>query len=385
MDEPKAPPPRPRRPSTAPVGRALESVLRLPGLVRGLDHQSHYVPGSPPGVEHIRPELDPTPVTLRLIDYSKDRVESSRPASLDALLAIPMPDWVTVRWVNVDGLSAEVVKRLRDAYRFHSLAAEDVLHVPQRPRVEPYDDHLFVVLRMVTLTDAHLASEQVSIFLWERCVLSFQESEGDIFDPIRQRIDDPASRLREKRADFLLYSLLDSVVDHTFPLLEHYGDALERLEDVALADPSPRVLGEIQSVRRELVSLRRVIWPTRELVHQLQQPDIKLLHKNTRIYLRDVYTHAVQALDVLESYREMVASLVDIHMSVLSNRMNEVMKVLSLIGTVFIPITFIAGVYGMNFDHFPELHHPYAYPAFWIVCGAIVTSLLIYFRRRRWI
>ncbi|MCA9550046.1 MAG: magnesium/cobalt transporter CorA, partial [Myxococcales bacterium] len=267
----------------------------------------------------------------------------------------------------------------------HTLAAEDVLHVPQRPRVDPYDGHVFITVRMLQLLDGRLDSEQVSLFLLPRVVISFQERPGDVWDPIRQRIRLPQGKLRERDSSFLAYALLDAVVDHCYPLLERYGEVLEDLEDDAMDASTPEILRTIQGVRRELMTIRKALWPTRELLDVLIRGDAYALPAMTVTYLRDVHAHTVQLLDAVESHRELCGTLAELYMSVVSNRMNEVMKILTIIATVFIPITFIAGVYGMNFKYLPELDYRWGYGAFWAVCAAITAALLVFFRRKGWI
>jgi magnesium transporter len=327
----------------------------------------------------------PEALQIRVIDYCAERFEERTFQDLDALLAEEQPAWATVRWIDLDALHPWVVDRFLKRFNLHLLAAEDVLHVPQRPRVEAYEDHLFITSRMVGLDQGgKLSAEQVSMFLFDHLLITFQQWEGDVFDPIRHRLRQEGSRLRHADTGFLMYALLDAIVDHCFPLLEHYSELLEVLEDDALTAQSPDVLQRIQHAKRELTFLRRVMWPTRELIDQLMQEEERL-SPSTRTYLRDVLIHVMQLLDVLEAHKETGAELVNLYMSVVSNRMNEVMKVLTIIATIFIPITFLAGVYGMNFRHFPELDWPLAYPLFWTVCGVMTTVLVGYFWRKGWL
>lgn len=365
------------------IGKALGSALGLPLLGR---HHHKTRPGVAAGIEHafdlsVPPE--PGAVRITCLDYDADRAEERAIEDIQAFLEEARPPWARVRWINVDGLHPQVVDRFRNKLGFHSLSAEDVLHVPQRPRLEEYDDHIFITTRMIGL-DAKglLLSEQISMFLYEDVLLTFQQFKGDVFDPIRQRIRADGARLRNRDASFLAYSLLDAMIDQGFPLMERYGELIEDLEETAMEEAVPDLLQRIQCLKRELMRLRRIMWPTRELIDNLMRherlPDV------TRTYLRDVYTHSVQLIDVLETHREATSGLVELYMSVVSNRMNEVMKVLTIIATLFIPITFLAGVYGMNFKHFPELDWRYAYPAFWGICALITAGLIWYFRRKRW-
>jgi magnesium transporter len=371
------------------VRSILTQSLHLPG--ERASRRQAARPGAAPGIDHL-PTLDTPPepgeVHLQRIDYGPDRVQVDTlddMEALEALIRSPRASGAAVRWINVDGLHPYVVARFRRALDIHTLAAEDVLHTPQRPRVEPYPGHVFVVLRMLMLEGEALREEQVSLFLFEDLVVSFQERPGDVWQPIRDRIQTPGTRLRERGAAFLLYSLLDAVVDHAFPLLERYGEVLERTEEEIMGDPNPQLLAQLQASRREITAIRRVMWPTRELVDALQREELPIITEALRPYLRDVYTHAIQIIDLLESYRETCGALTELYLSMVSNRMNEVMKVLTIMASLFIPVTFLAGVYGMNFEYLPELKWRLAYPVFWGVCLTMVTSLLIYFRRKRWL
>jgi len=274
---------------------------------------------------------------------------------LEKFLAASHPEDRVVRWVNVDGLHPYIVNRFREVYGFHTLAAEDVLHVPQRPVLEWEDDYIFVIARMLTLADERLVAEQVSMFVYDRTLITFQERKGDVWDSVRERIHTEGSRLREQGCCYLLYTLLDAIVDQNFPILEHYGDVLEQIEAEVTHSPTTEMLRRIHSVKRDLVGLCCVMWPMRDLTDTLQRDEHAKLTKFTRTYTRDVYEHTIQIIDIIESYREMSSSLTDLYMSAVFNRMNEVMKVLTIMASFFIPITFLAGVYGMNFEAIPEL------------------------------
>ena len=285
-----------------------------------------------------------------------------------------------------------VIHALATKYELHPLAIEDLLHIPQRPKVEPYGGEgsewqarLFILVHTFKLQGDSLQSEQVAIFLGHKTVLTFQETHSDVWDPIRQRISVKGSRLRNNDASFLVYSLLDIIVDYCFPILEHYGDCMEELESLILEHTRQNISGEIHQIKRQLLLLRRVAWPMREVVSVLQREPHECMGETTRIYLRDLYDHVVQIIEVVETYREVASDLTDTYMSSVSNRMNEVMKVLTIIGTIFIPLTFLAGVYGMNFRHFPELDQAWAYPAFWGICVVLAAVMLWLFRRRNWL
>jgi magnesium transporter len=352
-------------------------------------------PGSAPGLgPRDLSALPSTPGTARItcIDYSPDNAHVEEVRNLPEFIARHRPDWSAVRWINVDGLSdLAVVQALAEKYHLHPLAVEDVLHVPQRPKVQAYEGdgdyqaRLFVIVREIELRDGLLHTEQVSMFVGHKTVLTFQETPGDVWDPVRQRIKAAGSQIRRADASFLAYSLIDAIVDEAFPILEQFGDRLEELEDTVLQRPSPETIQEIHRVKRELLLLRRAIWPMREVLQKMQREPHECFSDITRTYVRDVYDHAVQIIDIVETYREVASGLTETYMTAISNRMNEIMKVLTIMGTIFIPLTFLAGVYGMNFHHFPELEWPYAYPLFWAICLATVVGMVIWFRRRGWL
>lgn len=345
-------------------------------------------PGSAPGIESMAGVNEPPAagtVRIQCTDYGPEQMETREVTELAALFAQPRAAWCQVRWLNVDGLHPHVVNQLRQHFKFHTLAAEDVLRVPQRPKLEAYEGHLFIVARMLSLQEQALVSEQVSFFLFENTLLTFQERIGDVWDPIRQRLQKPGSRLRTFETSYLLYALLDAVVDHCFPILENYGDQLEALEQEITDNPAPQAQRRLHGLKRELATLRRVIWPLREVLNALCRDDTEVISPPVKMYLRDVTDHTVQVMDIVESCREMAASLNDLYMSAVSNRMNEVMKVLTIMASFFIPITFVAGVYGMNFDRLPELHWKYSYAVFWLICLTITVSLAVFFVRKGWI
>ncbi|HUG11630.1 MAG TPA: magnesium/cobalt transporter CorA [Opitutaceae bacterium] len=362
--------------------------LRLAGMRTESTGKAEASVGSTPGIESVvGVDQQPSPgeIRIRSIDYSPDVFEEREFGTIDECIAAARTPGAAIRWINVDGLNPYVVNQLRKFLGFHTLAAEDVLRTPQRPKMEPYEGHLSIIARMLMWKDEQLHHEQLSIFLFKDTVLTFQETEGDCWDPIRLRIQKPGSRLRTLDSSYLVYAMLDAVVDHCFPILENYGEVLEQLEAAVLEDPSPRVQQRLHAVKRELAVLRRVIWPLRELVRELHHEDTEAISKAVKAYMRDVYDHAVQIMDIVETYREMAGGLNDLYMSAVSNRMNEIMKVLTIMASVFIPVTFVAGVYGMNFEHIPELGWKYSYAIFWGICLSIVMGLLIFFWRRGWI
>jgi len=303
---------------------------------------------------------------------------------VDDALAAVAPGGVT--WINVDGLGDPgVLARLGERFGLHPLALEDVLNVPQRPKVERFDKHMFVVLRTMRLADGEVAEEQVSLFFGAGWLITVQERpDGDCFGVVREAIRQGRGRVREAGADYLAYLLIDSVVDAYFPVIEQFGERIQHLESAAIDDPSPIVLVQMQHLRHQLLTLRRAVWPMREEIGILQREESDLVAPETRIFLRDVYDHAVQALEIVESLRETAVSVMEVYLSVQNQRLNEIMKVLTVIATLFIPLTTIASIYGMNFRHMPELEWRYGYA--WALGLMLVTAvaMLGFFKRKGW-
>ena len=354
---------------------------------RRANRRRHHTvrPGTAPGTITVDPAA-PKPL-IRMMAYGADELVEQKIESLDAI--VPELGRHSVVWVNVDGLGdAAVIKRLGEIFGLHPLALEDVVHTHQRPKVEQYGEHLFVVLREARLND-RLETEQFSLFLGKNFVLSFGEREGDAFDPIRERLRLKTGRGRGRGADFLAYALLDATVDSYFPILESYSDRLEDVEDCLVQSADRANLGRLHEIKRDLLILRRALWPTREAIVQLSREEYSLITADTRVWLRDCYDHTVQLIDLAETDREVCADLMDLYLSSVSNRLNSVMKVLTIISTIFIPLTFLAGVYGMNFHtdrgNMPELLWKHGYTMFWIVCSVITLGLLALFWKLGWL
>jgi magnesium transporter len=348
----------------------------------------HTLPGAPPGT--LIPDPDaPFPV-IRVLAYGPEaiaeRAVESPQQVRDFLNAWP------VIWVNVEGLGdAAIISQLGDIFGLHRLALEDVINVHQRAKVEQYGEHHFIVARMVMLRE-RLETEQVSLFLGRNFVLTFQEGlPGDCLEPVRDRLRKGQSRIREAKTDYLAYSLLDAVVDSYFPVLEEYGEQLETLERELLTRPATDTITRIHEIKRDLLTLRRVIWPQREALNVLLRNELPLITHETRVHLRDCYDHTVQLIDLVETYRELSADLTDVYLSSISNRTNEIMRVLTVIATIFLPLTFIAGIYGMNFDtgasswNMPELNWYWGYPFSLAVMALVALTQLAFFWRRGWI
>lgn len=351
---------------------------------------SYSEPGSLPGTLEI--ETDAAPPTIVLIDYNEHsavRTQVSTPEE-----CVPYLDSESVSWVDVQGLGSEdVLQRLGKVFGLHPLALEDVVNVPQRPKVEEYDDQLLVITRMVMprRRGEGCVMEQVSFLLGKHYLLTVQEEpERDTFYPVRDRIRTHKGLIRKRGADYLAYSLIDTIIDGFFPVLEAYGEEIEDLEDEVVSNPTRKTLEKVHSLKRELLSLRRAIWPQRDAINALIRDGNALISDEVRIYLRDCYDHAVQVLDMVETYRELASSLMDVYLSSVSNKTNDVMKLLTVISSIFIPLTFIAGVYGMNFDteaspwNMPELGWYWGYPLCLAVMAAIAIGLVTFFWKRGW-
>jgi magnesium transporter len=354
------------------------------------------VPGSAPGIEHH--EITGIPggtgkVYISCMDYSPGQVSINTIDNIEEFVNVHRPEWTNVRWISIEGLSdMHIIQTLATKYNLHPLALEDMLQQTQRPKVEAYGgedsefmSRLFIVAHSLQISDGHLHNEQVSIFLGHNTVMTFQENRSAELELLRQRIKVKGTRIRNSDASFLAYSLLDAIIDNCFPILETCSNRAEELETLILEHPRPDVITEIHQLKRDLLLLRWVVWPMREVVSYLQRESHECVSDVTRIYLRDLYDHVIQIIDLIETYREIASDLTETHISAVSNRMNEIMKVLTLIGTIFIPLTFLAGVYGMNFRYFPELNKVWAYPAFWLICIITAVIMLLFFRRRKWL
>lgn len=341
--------------------------------------------GLPPGTLVHVGEKKLGPVRLRLVDYDTGGVEEKE---LDDVAAcFSLKDQPTVTWVDITGVhDVEVIEKLGRNFDVHLLTLEDIVNTAQRPKVEDYDNYLYLILKMLFYdqTAEQLRWEQVSLVLGEGFLLSFQEQEGDVFDPVRNRIRKAKGRIRKAGADYLAYALVDAIVDHYFLVLEIFGDKVESLETALTENPQTEILEGIHRIKRDMITLRKQVWPLREVLAVLSRGESPLVHESTGLYLRDVYDHTIQVIDTIESLRDVVTGMLDIYLSLVSNRMNQVMKVLTIIATIFIPLTFLAGVYGMNFTHMPELQWRWAYPAVWAVMIVVGVSLAVYFKRKFW-
>jgi magnesium transporter len=341
--------------------------------------------GLPPGsLTYIGPNRE---VASKITLYKYDEFDFEEKEVL--FDATPFkPEKSKVLWLNVDGIhDVQAIDDFGKQFNLHSLTVEDILNSEQRPKVELGEEYLFVVLKMLHYNNLEdkIEDEQVSFILGLDYVLSFQEKQGDTFDSIRARLRAGKGKIRRKGADYLLYALMDTVVDNYYIILEKLGDKLERIEDKLLITANEKSLRELYTLKKEILIIRRSIWPLREVLIKMEREETSLIEEGTRIFIRDIYDHAIQVIDTIESYRDMLASMLDLYQSTLSNRINSVMKVLTIISTIFIPLTFIVGVYGMNFHFMPELEWKYGYLMVWIIMLLIAGIMIMYIRKKKWL
>ncbi|MDQ3116387.1 MAG: magnesium/cobalt transporter CorA [Verrucomicrobiota bacterium] len=346
----------------------------------------HVVPGEAPGLLKLSQDAPKEEPIITLIEYGPDGLEERKDVECDELLVHLNNELVT--WINIDGLGdLNVLRILGEHFNLHPLALEDVVDINQRPKVEQYDDYLFIVSKMIYLgQDKEIGGEQVSMFLGKHFLITLQEEpERDVFEPVRARIRSGKGRIRKAGPDYLAYALLDSIIDHYFPVLESIGNEIDIIEDELVDNPLVRPVGSLHEHKRTLTQIRRMVWPLRDVTNLLLHEDPGLIRPETKVYLRDCYDHSVQLMDVVESYRDVLSGLTEIHISSIGMRTNEIMRTLTVISAIFIPLTFIAGVYGMNFERMPELKKPYGYFVCLGLMILIAIGQLIYFKKRRWL
>ena len=325
-------------------------------------------------------------VRIRIIDYDETQLEEKEVKTVEEVF--PFKDKPTITWINIDGLhDIEVIEKIGRHFGLHPLVLEDIVNTEQRPKLEDFGDHIFVVLKMLYYDKEknELEAEQVSLIFGLNFVISFQERLGKIFEPLRERIRKGKGRVRKSGADYLAYALIDSIVDNYFVILEQFGERIEDTEQELATNPTQETLQTIRALKKEMIFLRKSIWPLREVVNSLERGESPLIHESTGIYLRDVYDHTIQIIDAVESYRDMLSGMLDVYLSSISNKMNEVMKVLTIFAAIFIPLTFVAGIYGTNFSFIPELEWQWSYFVFLAVLVLIGISMLAYFRRKKWL
>jgi magnesium transporter len=339
-------------------------------------------PGTPVFLGKERDE----PIEITVFNYGPAILEETRITDLQDLLAYR--EQSTVTWINISGVyDVKLVEQVSKLFGIHPLVQEDITNTRRRPKFEEYEGYLFFLIKMIQYnhTSPGIHGEQVSLIIGENWVLSFQERPGDVFDSVRARIRAGNGRIRKMGPDYLFFALLDAVVDNCFVVMEAMGDQVEAIEDALLEQATPHLMEKLHQHRREGIYLRKAIWPMREALNNLENLESDLICKETRVYLRNLYDHVIQLIDTIETLRDVLTGLFDIYLSAVSNRMNEVMKVLTIIATIFIPITFVAGLYGMNFEGMPELKWKYGYPAALAFMGVMALGMVAYFRKKEWL
>ena len=342
--------------------------------------------GLPPGTLVHVGEKRAEKVRIDMVGYDKDGVE--RKSDIPASECRALIGRFNVVWFNITGVhDVDVIGEFGKGMGFHPLLMEDIVHTGQRPKLEDFGEYLFVVLKMLRYdTEAGgLHVEQVSLIIGPGYVISFQETKGDVFDPVRERIQKGKGKLRTLGSDYLAHALMDSIIDNYFVILERFGEITEELQDAVLSEPTPETLKAIHETKRDALFLRKSVWPLREAIRSLEGSESTLMTPAVAPYLRDLYDHTIQVIDGVETIREMISGIMDVYLTNVSNRMNEVMKVLTVIATIFIPLTFIVGVYGMNFKYMPELDWPWAYPLVWLIMVGIGVVMVVLFRKKMWI
>jgi magnesium transporter len=339
--------------------------------------------GAPPGTLFYNGEETNQRVKITLIEFNETEFFEEDFYDLSDCIMHVKPNMV--KWINVEGVhKIELIEKIGQLYNLHPLTLEDIVHIDQRPKFEDYDNYILAILKMITY-DSEVISEQLSIVLTENTVISFQEPKGgDAFDIIRNRLRQCKGRVRKLGADYLFYALMDAVVDCYFNVIEVIGDKVEVIEEEIMNEPKNESLNHLYRMKREIIFLRKQVWPLRDMIANLIRSQTKFISPNTQIYLRDIQDHSTRIIDTVETYRDLLSGIMDIYLSTNANKMNEVMKVLTIMSSIFIPVTFIAGVYGMNFEFMPELKSPYGYAIVWGVMLSIITGLVIYFKRKKW-
>ena len=342
--------------------------------------------GLPPGTPVHLGERKSDTTRLTLLHYDEQRAVEQEMKTAQECLALR--DSPGVSWINITGLhEVETLAQFGDACGLHPLVLEDILNTDQRPKLEDYGEYLYIVIKRLGngAPANEISTEQISLILGHNLVISFLESDSGVFNVVKDRILNNRGRIRRLGADYLVYTLMDAVVDNYFAIFEKLGERIEILQETIISRPTPASLQTLHALKRELLFLRKSVWPLREVVSGLQRGDSTLIHKDTWFYLRDVYDHTIHVIDTIETYRDMLASMMDIYLSSLSIRLNEVMKVLTIIATIFMPLTFIVGLYGMNFQHMPELSWRWGYPLVLLVMAGVTAGMLVFFRRKKWI
>jgi magnesium transporter len=342
--------------------------------------------GLPPGTLIHIGEKKTEEIKITIMDYDESQFQEKEAKSFDE--CFPYKGRPTVTWINIDGIhQVETLEKLGECFELHPLTLEDILNTDQRPKIEDFGDYMYIVLQMFSYDDRNneIITEQVSLILGRNFVLSFQENIGDVFNQIRERIRSGKGKIRKMGADYLVYALLDAIVDNYFIILEKIGEQIEFIEERLIINPASETLNNIHKLKREMLFLRKSVWPLREVISGMERGESSLIKGTTKIYLRDVYDHNIQIIDTIETLRDMLSGMLDIYLTSISNRLNAVMKVLTIIATIFMPLTFLAGIYGMNFKYMPELEWKWGYPLILLVMSTIGISMLFYFKRKKWL
>ncbi|UCE06057.1 MAG: magnesium/cobalt transporter CorA [bacterium] len=342
--------------------------------------------GLPPGtLVHIgKRKVEKVKITY--VQYDKTKFQEKEVQTLDE--CFPVKKKPVFTWINIDGLhQIEIIDKLGKQLNIHSLLLEDIVNTDQRPKIELFEDYLFIVMKMLYYNkkNKNIESEQIGFILNSNLVISFQEKETDVFDNIKERMKNSKSRIRQKGTDFLVYVLMDAIVDNYFIVLEKLEQEIELLDEELMINPKTEIFNSIHKLKREMIMMHRSIWPLREVISRLEKGEFSLIHESTIIYLRDVYDHIIQIIETNDIFREIVTDMLDTYLSSVSNRMNEIMKVLTMIATLFMPLTFIAGIYGMNFKYMPELEWRWGYFSIIFIMLVITTGMITYFRKKKWL
>ncbi len=351
-------------------------------FIKRMSKKTGLAPGT---LVHIGEKKVPK-TSIKIIGYNPETVREKSAETADGCFERMENEQVT--WININGIhDTRVAETVGRHFAIHPLVLEDIVHAGQRPKIDDYEDYVYLVLKMLTWDEdaCEVMAEQVSIVLTRDSVVSFQETEGDVFSAVRGRIRKSVGRIRRMGPDYLCYALLDAIVDNYFVILEKIGERIEAIEDELMENPTPETLRKIHKMRGEMLFLRRAVWPLRDVVGSIERGKVSSMSDATEPFYRDLYDHTIQVIETVETCRDLVSGMLDMYMSTISNRMNEVMKVLTVIATIFIPITFIAGIYGMNFKFMPELEWRFAYPAVWIAIVVTAGVMLVYFRHKRWL
>jgi magnesium transporter len=351
-------------------------------MMKRISRAAGFVPGAP---VHIGDRKDQK-VKITLIDYNEKELQEREISAIEECFSFK--DKPSVTWINIDGIhDVSIIEKIGQGFNLHPLILEDILNTEQRPKMVDFGDYLFIILKMLynEPEEDEIKAEHISLILGSNFVISFQETEGDVFDNVRERIRNAKGRVRKMGPDYLAYALIDAIVDHYFVILEELGEEIEVMEDELIKDPCPKNLQLVHYLKSNTIFLRKSVWPLREVVSGLERSGSALIKKPTLVFLRNLYDHTIQVIDTIETYRDIISSMVDIYLSSLNYRLNEVMKVLTVIATIFMPLTFITGIYGMNFKYLPELNWRWGYLWFWSFIVIVALLMILHFRRRKWL